>query len=404
MIKRLLANMEAVSLSETYDLVVHSHLRWDGVFQRPHHIISRLARNHRVLFIEEPLFLDDRPGGPSGPPRLEAHPAAANITVLQPFLPPQREFLPAVSPENQRLNRELIETFLARGGYQDVVRWHYAPMAIYLAGACSERAVVYDCMDELSAFKGAPAELVDRERELLRQADVVFTGGRSMYENKRLLHDNIYRFDSGVDVNHFQQATLPDTLVPDDADELPHPIIGYYGVIDERMDLEAVRVMAQREPSWQLLLIGPVTKIDEVTLPRGRNIHYTGQRSYEDLPGYLKAFDVCLIPFADNEATRYLSPTKTLEYFAGLRPVVSSPVADVVEHYGDIVRIARSPDEYLTQVRAALTEDNRDRLREGLERAQAKTWDSIVAQMADLVEQALNKAVAGAHRSPGVIR
>jgi glycosyltransferase involved in cell wall biosynthesis len=373
-------------LPETYDLVVHSHLRWDGVFQRPHHLISRLARRHRVAFIEEPIFLE----GGSGV-RLETRLEPPNITVVQPFLPPQAEFLPAVSVENQRLNRGLVEEFLARAGFQDVIRWHYAPMAVYLAGACSERAVVYDCMDELSAFKGAPPELIERERGLMRQADVVFTGGRSMHENKRAFHRNIYRFDSGVDVDHFQKATLPDTLVPDDADELPHPIIGYYGVIDERMDLEAIRRMASEEPGWQLLLIGPVTKIDEATLPRAANIHYTGQRSYEDLPGYLKAFDVCLIPFADNEATRYLSPTKTLEYFAGTKPIVSSPIADVVEHYGDLVRIARSPEEWVAQVRAALTEDNRERLRQGLERARAHTWDSVVAQMGDLVEQALQR-------------
>jgi len=339
-----------------------------------------------VAFIEEPLFLE---AGSSV--RLETRVEPPNITVVQPFLPPQAEFLPAVSAENQRLNSGLIEEFLSRGGFRDVVRWHYAPMAIYLAGACSERAVVYDCMDELSAFKGAPPELIERERELIQQADIVFTGGRSMYENKRAFHPNIYRFDSGVDVDHFQKATLPDTLVPDDADELPHPIIGYYGVIDERMDLDAIRLMAEREPGWQLLLIGPVTKIDEASLPQAPNIHYTGQRSYEDLPGYLKAFDVCLIPFADNEATRYLSPTKTLEYFAGTKPVVSSPVHDIVEHYSDLVRIARSPEEWVTQVRAALTEDNRDRLRGGLARARSYTWNSIVAQMSDLVDQALSR-------------
>jgi glycosyltransferase involved in cell wall biosynthesis len=374
-------------LPETYDLVVHSHLRWDGVFQRPHHIISRMARQHRVAFIEEPIFLE----GSSGV-RLETRLAPPNITVVQPFLPPQSEFLPAVSAENQRLNHELVENFLARAGFQDVVRWHYAPMAIYLAGACSECTVVYDCMDELSAFKGAPPELIDCEQELMRQADVMFTGGRSMHENKRAHHLNIYRFDSGVDVDHFQQATLPDTLVPDDADELPHPIIGYYGVIDERMDLEAIRLMAEREPSWQILLIGPVTKIDPATLPQAPNIHYTGQRSYEDLPGYLKAFDVCLVPFADNPATRYLSPTKTLEYFAGMRPVVSSPVQDVVDHYAEIVRIARSPEEYVAQVRAALTHDNRELLHRGLEQAQRHTWDSIVSQISDLVDQAIQRA------------
>jgi UDP-galactopyranose mutase len=374
-------------LPEVYDLVVHSHLRWDGVFQRPHHVISRLARRHRVAFIEEPIFPE--PGTDRSEVRLETREEPPNITVVQPFLPPQKEFLPAVSLENQRLNRELVEEFLARAGFQDVVRWHYAPMAIYLGKACSERVVVYDCMDELSAFKGAPPELVDREWELMGQADVVFTGGRSMHENKRASHDNIYRFDSGVDVAHFQKATFPETVVPDDAEELPHPIIGYYGVIDERVDLEAVRMMAAREPSWQLLMIGPVTKIDRSVLPQASNIYYTGQRAYEDLPGYLKAFDVCLIPFADNEATRYLSPTKTLEYFAGTRPVVSAPLADVVERYGDIVRIARSPEEWVVQVRAALTTDNRERLRQGLERARSHTWDSIVSQMSELVDQAI---------------
>src|SRR5262249_22463707 len=159
--------------------------------------------------------------GAPGPVRLETRLEPPNVTVVQPFLPAQEEFLPAVSPENQRLNRELVADFLNREDYRNVVRWHYAPMAIYLAGASSEGAVVYDCMDELSAFKGAPPELIDRERELMRQADVVFTGGRSMHENKRAYHSNIYRFDSGVDVDHFQKATLADTLVPDDADELP---------------------------------------------------------------------------------------------------------------------------------------------------------------------------------------
>jgi UDP-galactopyranose mutase len=376
-------------MSKPYDLVVHSHLRWDGVFQRPHQILSRLARDRRVAFIEEPIFLDPDGDEPKGPVRLATSNPAPNITVAQPFVPGQREHLPAVSAANQRLIRALVEEFLAREGYRDVVRWHYAPMALYLAGACPERAVVYDCMDELSAFAGAPPELIERERDLMRQADVMFTGGRSMHEKKRSFHGNIHRFDSGVDVEHFQKAARPETRVPEDVARLPGPIMGYYGVIDERMDLEAIRRMAEREPTWQLLMIGPVTKIDPATLPQAPNIHYTGQRGYEELPGYLKTFDVCLIPFADNAATRYLSPTKTLEYFAGMRPVVSSPVADVVEHYGDLVRIARSPDEWVSQVRAALAEENSERLRGGLERARAHSWDAIVAQMSELLEQAL---------------
>jgi glycosyltransferase involved in cell wall biosynthesis len=217
----------------------------------------------------------------------------------------------------------------------------------------------------------------------------VFTGGRSIFEAKRAHHSNIYRFDSGVDVEHFRKATLPDTLVPDDADELPHPIIGYYGVIDERIDYEALEYLARRHPDWSLLMVGPVTKVREEDLPKAPNIHYTGQRSYQELPRYLKAFDVALVLFAINPATRFLSPTKTLEYFAGLKPVVSSPITDVVENYADIVRLARSPQEYDHAIKAALTEGNSDRLRQGLERARAHTWDAIATQMSEILDAAL---------------
>jgi UDP-galactopyranose mutase len=385
-------------LPASYDLVVHSHLRWDGVWQRPQQIISRLARDHRVCFVEEPIFRPpadaplskeewawwDRLGGP---PALDVRRETANLTVIRAHLPPQEEPLPAVSAENRRLNLELVRAYLRDNGFTDVLRWHYAPMAVYLREACSSRAVVYDCMDELSAFKGAPPELAQRERELIAEADVIFTGGRSLYQGKRDLHPRVYRFDSGVELEHFQRATQTETPVPEDAARLPHPILGYYGVIDERMDMAALKQLAEADPSWQILLVGPVTKIEERDLPRAANIHYTGQRRYAELPGYLKAFDVCLVPFADNGATKFLSPTKTLEYFAGLKPVVSSPIADVVENYADIVRIARSPEEYVTQVRAALTEEDRDRLRRGLEAAREKTWDAIIAQMAAIVDE-----------------
>jgi UDP-galactopyranose mutase len=385
-------------LPASYEIVVHSHLRWDGVWQRPQQIISRLARNHRVCFVEEPIF---RPAASAPlsakewafwdrlgvPPALDVRQESDALTVIRAYLPPQEEELPAVSPENRRLNFDLVRAFLRENGFADVLRWHYAPMALYLREACPSRAVVYDCMDELSAFKGAPPELAQRERELIAEADVIFTGGRSLYQGKQDLHPRVYRFDSGVELEHFQRATRNETPIPEDAAQLPHPILGYYGVIDERMDMPALKRLAEADPGWQILLVGPVTKIEESDLPRAANIHYTGQRSYAELPGYLKAFDVCLVPFADNAATKFLSPTKTLEYFAGLKPVVSSPIADVLENYADIVRIARSPEEYVTQVRAALTEEDRDRLRRGLDAAREKTWDAIVGQMAAIADE-----------------
>ena len=316
------------------------------------------------------------------------------ITVAQPHVPPQEEWLPRVSAANQTIVRELVGPFLRTGGFCGGVRWHYAPMATYMRDLGDCRTVVYDCMDELSAFKGAPSELVERERELMAEADVMFTGGLSMWLNKRQHHSNCHRFDSGVDVEHFGRATLPDTPVPEDARRLAHPVLGYYGVIDERMDYDAIRALSEAFPEGTVLLIGPVTKVDPAELPRAENLVYVGQRTYADLPGYLKAFDVALVPFADNPATRFLSPTKTLEYFAGRKPVVSSPVKDVVENYAEIVRLARSPQEYVDACRAALAEDNSRRTRLGEERANEKTWDAIVAQMAALVAQAEERRAA----------
>jgi glycosyltransferase involved in cell wall biosynthesis len=374
-------------------VIVHCHLRWEGVWQRPQQILSRIARGRPVVFVEEPVFLPD-----GERPHLRVY-EEQGVTVAQPHVPPQAEDLPRVSAENRKIVRELVAPLLADSRWSGGVRWHYAPMAVYMRDLGNCHTVVYDCMDELSAFKGAPPELVDRERELMAEAHVMFTGGLSMWLNKREHHPNCHRFDSGVDVEHFQRAVAPETPVPADARDLPGPVIGYYGVIDERMDYEAVRALSRAFPGGTVLLVGPVTKVDPAELPQAENIRYTGQRSYAELPGYLKAFDVALVPFADNPATRFLSPTKTLEYFAGLKPVVSSPVKDVVENYADIVRLARSPEEYVAAVREALAADNAERARRGLEKAREKTWDAIVAEMERLV--AASPHASSPHQGPG---
>jgi glycosyltransferase involved in cell wall biosynthesis len=366
-------------------MVVHCHLRWDGVWQRPQQILSRMARRRRIVFIEEPVFTP-----PHEEPRLALR-EADGLTVAQPHVPPQEEDLPRVSPANREIVRALVGPFLHSQGFTGGIRWHYAPMATYLRDLSADHTVIYDCMDELSAFKGAPPELVERERELMAEADVMFTGGLSMWLNKKQHHLNCHRFDSGVDVDHFSRATLAETEVPEDARGLPGPVLGYYGVIDERMDYEAVRALAEAFPEGTVLMIGPVTKVDPAELPQAPNLRYLGQRAYAELPGYLKAFDVALVPFADNDATRFLSPTKTLEYFAGEKPVVSSPVKDVVENYAEIVRIARRPEEYVAAVRAALAEDNGERIRRGLERAREKTWDAIVSSMEELMQEAVRR-------------
>lgn len=376
-------------------MVVHCHLRWDGVWQRPQQILTRMARHRRIAFVEEPIFLPE-----GAPPYLRVR-EYDGVTVVQPHVPGQTEPLPEVSPANQAIVRDLVGPFLHERSFTGGVRWHYAPMAIYMRDLCGSKTVVYDCMDELSAFKGAPPSLVECERRLMDEADVMFTGGLSMWLNKREAHPNCHRFDSGVDVEHFHRATLPETIIPADARDLPHPVLGYYGVIDERMDYDAVRALSAAFPDGTVLLVGPVTKVDPAELPRAANIRYTGQQGYGDLPGYLKTFDVALVPFADNPATRFLSPTKTLEYFAGEKPVVSSPVRDVVENYAKIVRLASAPEEYVSAVRAALTEDNAARIRAGLERAREKTWDAVVAGMDALVAEAEERSrMAAGSSSP----
>ena len=371
------------SLPETF--VVHSHHRWFAthIWQRPHHIISRLARRHRILFIEEPWWK-----APQDHPHLSLYPHQDNPTVLRPLVHRQSSHLPRISERNREAVREVISAYLKKQEIREVVQWYYAPLSRYLGDLFPSRLTVYDCMDEHAAFKGAPPELLEVERQLLGEADLVFTGGRTIYESKRPFNEQTYRFDSGVDLEHFAQAAGGDLPVPGDVAHLPRPIIGYFGAIDERIDYPAIQAMAQAHPEWSIVLIGPVTKVDPKTLPKGPNLHWLGGRSYSELPAYLKAFDVATILFADNEATRSLSPTKTPEYLAGRKPVVSGPVPDIVDQYSDLVWIARSPEEWVARVEQALRDHTPARADAALEYIQQFSWDGIVDRMVERLEEA----------------
>ena len=226
--------------------------------------------------------------------------------------------------------------------------WYYTPMALAFSAHVTAGVTVYDCMDELSAFRGAPPELVEREVELMCRANLVFTGGYSLYEAKQGRHDNIHPFPSSVEREHFKQARSGLDQPPVQA-AVTGPRLGFYGVIDERMDLELLATVADTRPDWSLVLVGPVVKIAEQDLPRRANIHYMGQQSYDDLPAFLSGWDVALMPFAINESTRFISPTKTPEYLAAGRPVVSTPIRDVVRHYGELegVKIAETAEAFI---------------------------------------------------------
>jgi glycosyltransferase involved in cell wall biosynthesis len=272
------------------------------------------------------------------------------------------------------------------------VQWFYDPMALpAFAGQMQEIATVYDCMDELSKFRAAPAEIRERESELLKRADVVFAGGRKLWESKKLSNPNCHFFGCGVDVAHFGQALNPDTEVPAEIARLSKPVLGYFGVVDERMDYDLIARLADANPNWSVAIVGPVLKVDEKTLPRRANLHWLGKREYADLPACCKGFDVCLMPFALNEATEFINPTKALEYMATGRPIVSSAVADVVSNFGKIVKIAGNHDEFIELCRHEAAEPDEDAVKRGLQMAAENSWDSIIAQLEDHIEEALAK-------------
>lgn len=356
-------------------LIVFCHLRWDFVFQRPQHLMTRLAEHYNILFVEEPMHTE-------GQARLEKMAVAPNITVYRPHTPiHQWGFHDDQLPTLQNLLADLVPE-----GERPVV-WFYTPMALPLLQGLNPSLVVYDCMDELAAFKNPPKQLLQRESALLNLADLVFTGGPSLYEAKKDRHANAHCFSSSVDAKHFRQALDSAISHPDQA-HIAGPRLGFYGVIDERFDTDLVRQMAAAHPEWQIVLVGPVVKIDPAELPRADNVHYMGQRNYDELPKFLAGWDLCLLPFAMNDSTKFISPTKVLEYMAAEKLSVSTPITDVKVPYGDVVAIASTADEYIAACERMLAagDDEKARLVERMRDIVANTsWDKTASRMHELI-------------------
>ncbi len=378
-VDRLLS--EAPNQRPAFDVVVLSHLRWNFVYQRPQHLLSRCARQHRVFFIEEPIASD-------GPIRMDISTPRPGVWVAVPHLPE------GTSPrEADAIQRRLLDELLAELRVRSYILWYYTPMAMAFSHHLDPLATVYDCMDELSAFAGAPPEMQAHEKELLARADLVFTGGQTLYEAKRDQHPHVFAFPSSVDVPHFARAR--ETMVdPADQWAIPHPRLGFFGVIDERMDLDLLASIAKARPAWHLVLIGPVAKVDPGALPQGANIHYLGRKEYNDLPTYLAGWDVALLPFAINASTRFISPTKTPEYLAAGKPVVSTPVRDVVRPYGvrGLVHIAGTAPGFVAAVEDALGEDAAVRIRHADAFLAQESWEGTWDRMHRLIEEVLDAA------------
>lgn len=381
-------------------LLVFSHLRWGFVYQRPQHLLSRLAGRWRVLFVEEPA-----PG--DGEPRLDRQEVSPDLTVLTPRSPVAA---PGFHDDHISVTAGLLGEYLAEHQLSVDIAWLYTPMALPLAHAVGAGRLVYDCMDELSAFKGAPLQLRQRESALMQQAALVLTGGPSLYEARRHLHPNIHCFRSAVDAAHFSPAGLD--LLGNTArkarelqDGLPHPRLGFFGVIDERMDLGLIQALADRRPDWSIVMVGPIVKIDPASVPRRPNILWLGMQTYELLPYLMLGWDLALMPFALNESTRFISPTKTLEYMAGGLPVVSTPIQDVVSLYRPTVAIASGREEFVQACEEVLADGATARRARQVQMAAfvaRNSWDRTADAIHRLLEAARTEAPRRQTRAPVV--
>jgi glycosyltransferase involved in cell wall biosynthesis len=371
-------------------LLVLSHVRWGFVYRRPQHLVSRLARHYDILYVEEPVFAD-------APAKLDGLQVAPGVEVLTPRTALESN---GFSDEQLALLTPLLGDLLRARGIADYVMLFYSPMAAPMVDSFAPRAVVYDCTEDIADRPGRPVLLKQRERRLLAAADLVLTSGPALYERKRAAHRNVQCLPSAVDASHFSPSGLRLTAVSeavsipsfdarDAQNAIARPRLGFFGVIDERVDLSLIAALADADSHWQIMMVGPVLGIDHASLPRRSNIHWLGMQPYSVLPELVAGWDVCLLPFAVNEATRHMNPTKTLEYMAAEKPVVSSAIADVVSLYGDVVRVAGTRSGFVEQCREALGENTRRRASRVMEMTQCVarfSWDSAAETVHQLIE------------------
>lgn len=369
------------------DYICFSHLRWDFVYQRPQHLLSRFGKTHRIFFIEEPVF-----DSPFSIYTITKEPTA-NVWRLVPHL--QSELNETEVIEHQRrMLQELIHT----AGITDFVAWYYTPMAFQFTDQLFPLVTVYDCMDELSAFKFAPTGITHWEKKLMDRADIVFTGGYNLYEAKKDKHHNIFPFPSSIDKAHFSSARI---LQEEPADQagITGPKLGFFGVIDERFDRDLLDKVASARPDLSFIIIGPIVKIDRDALPHHSNIHYLGSKTYDELPLYLSGWDIAIMPFAKNESTRYISPTKTPEYLSGGQPVISTSITDVVRSYGNngLVHIADTAEDFIRaadELLAISSEEYTMWLQKVDASLATTSWDSTHLAMEEIIQKEVNKAVS----------
>jgi len=389
-----LSKSENIYFNAVDAVICLSHLRWDFVYQRPQHLMSRFARSKPVFFFEEPIFSEEST-------HMEISQRGDNLFVVVPHI----SHTDHESEKVVQIQREMLNSLISEKGLSNYLLWFYTPMAMDFAIDLRPAVTVFDCMDELSAFKFAPPELIENEKRVMEKADLVFTGGFSLYEAKRDRHPRIFPFPSSIDVAHFAQAREI-AEEPFDQKVIPGPKLGFCGVIDERFDTKLLAEMAALRPEWNFVMIGPIVKISDADLPKAANIHYLGGKDYKELPAYFSGWNIALMPFAMNKSTRFISPTKTPEYLAAGKPVISTPIRDVVHPYGEnrLVKIASTAKEFVLiadNIFSGWSEDWAERRDEFLSKI---SWDKTWENMVSLIDKAMaERPEAVMHAHPGVI-
>lgn len=376
----------------TAPVICFCHLSWDWVWQRPQQYLSRFAKKHPVLFVE--TYCSNVPSTAVELRYPADHP---NVTIAQLHIPQSRwqdgDF---VDRERRYALKALLADQLS-GKFENPILWFYDPMAVTaFAGELEERLIVYDCMDELSQFKGAPPELLAREHTLLRHADVVFCGGRKMRDKRLPVNPNSHFFGTGVDIAHFGKVRGKDLDVAPEIAALKGPVLGYFGVVDERIDYDLLAKLADARKDWHVVMVGPTAKVDPREFPQRPNLHFIGGRSYDQLPALTKGFAVCMMPFALNAATEFINPTKALEYMAAGRPVVSTAINEVKSNFSSVARIAQTHQEFITWCVRETESPSVARIQAGLRLAADNTWEANIAKMETHIAHAAAKRESAA--------
>jgi len=370
-----------------FDIICLSHLKWEKtLFQRPQQIMRQLSKNHKIIYISHcstKEYLANLFKGNLGEYRGKENDNLFFMTI--PFLPFARR-----SRFLQRMTDAICvraaKRRAKRMGFSNILLWLYYPTYVNHLKRFRYEKLVYDCMDLFRGFTASVGNVQDIENTLLEKADIVFTGGRSLQKSKEGINPKTHCFPSGVEYDHFFKATLPDTPVPEDIRNIGHPILGYFGAVDERIDFDLIGHVCDQRPEWSVVFLGPLVGFDQIPLKRP-NFHHLGKKDYADLPGYLKAFDVCLMPFVISELTLHISPTKTPEYLSGGKPVVSTPIPDVIADYSDVVEIARTPDEFIAGVERVMGDSQGDLHERIRKKAETKSWEYIAGEMERLISE-----------------